>query len=109
MDRIAQHAHWPIPQSQLLHIGARMTLIAAISSMQAEISKEVDNDWQTAYQQAHIHYSLTPLYHTMFHVAHVYKLAVGGTILVEPQIFHLCHLAHANALHTLEDLENNFQ
>ena len=29
--------------------------------------------------------------------------------LTEPQIFHLCHLAHANALHTLEDLENNFQ
>ena len=29
--------------------------------------------------------------------------------LTTPQILHLCHLAHANALHTLEDLENNFQ
>ena len=29
--------------------------------------------------------------------------------LTEPQIFHLCYLAHANALHTLKDLKNNFQ
>src|SRR5258706_14603393 len=29
--------------------------------------------------------------------------------LTEPQILHLCHLAHANALHTLKDLENNFR
>ena len=28
--------------------------------------------------------------------------------LTAPQILHLCHLAHTNALHTLEDLENNF-
>ena len=28
--------------------------------------------------------------------------------LTMPQILHLCHLAHANALHTLEDLKNNF-
>ncbi len=51
-------------QLQLSHIGSRMTLRAAISSMQVEISGKVGNDWQTAYQQAHDHYSLVSQFMT---------------------------------------------
>ncbi len=70
-------------QLQLSCDGSGMIPRVAISSMQAEISRKVGNDWWTVYQQVHNHHSLTPLYHIMFHVACVYKLPVGGTITMK--------------------------
>ena len=73
-------------QPQLSHTGSGTTPRAAISSTWAEISGKVGNDWWTAYQQGCLPHSLTSLYHTMFHVTHVYKLGVGGTIQVPQSV-----------------------
>ncbi len=82
---ITQQSHWPDPSHDchVLELEWHWEQLSP-TCRQRSLRRLATIDGQ--HTNRHPPYSLAPLYHTMFHVTCVYKLAVGGTIQVPQSV-----------------------